>query len=86
VFWTGGFSRESIDVLLTSTHLVCMHGTLTRAVVVADENISVDVAETDEVVRVLVAGVDAGLVTLDASVYNVLGIALVLGSDKASRG
>jgi hypothetical protein len=51
-----------------------MHGTLTRAVVVADENISVDVAETDEVVGVLVAGVDAGLVTLDASVYNVLGI------------
>lgn len=72
--------------MLTCTHLVCMHGTLTRAVVVADENISVDVAETDEVVRVLVAGVDAGLVTLDASVYNVLGIALVLGSDEASRG
>jgi hypothetical protein len=63
-----------------------MHETLTRAVVVADENISVDVAETDEVVGVLVAGVDAGLVTLDASVYNVLGIALVLGSDEASRG
>lgn len=63
-----------------------MHETLTRAVVVADENISVDVAETDEVVGVLVAGVDARLVTLDASVYNVLGIALVLGSDEASRG
>lgn len=72
--------------MLTCTHLVCMHETLTRAVVVADENISVDVAETDEVVGVLVAGVDAGLVTLDASVYNVLGIALVLGSDEASRG
>ena len=63
-----------------------MHGTLTRAVVVADEDVTVDVAETDEVVGVLVAGVDARLVTLDASVYNVLGIALVLGSDEASRG
>ena len=59
---------------------------LTRAVVVADENVSVDVAEADEVVGVLVAIIDAGLVALDASVYDVLGIALVLGSDEAGGG
>jgi hypothetical protein len=63
-----------------------MHGTLTRAVVVADENVSVDVAEANEVVGVLVASIDAGLVALDASVYDVLGIALVLGSDEAGGG
>jgi hypothetical protein len=54
-----------------------------RAVVVADENVTVDVAEADEVVGVLVASIDAALVALDASVDNVLRIALVLRSDEA---
>jgi len=39
-----------------------------RAVVVADEDIAVDVAEADEVVALLVAGVDAGLVAGDTGV------------------
>jgi hypothetical protein len=59
---------------------------LTRAVVVAHQDVSVDIAEADEVVGVLVAGIDTGLVTFDASVYDVLGIALVLGSNKAGGG
>jgi hypothetical protein len=55
----------------------------TRAVVVADENVTVDVAEANEVVGVLVAIIDTRLVALDTSVDNVLGIALVLRSDEA---
>jgi hypothetical protein len=38
------------------------------AVVVADEDVGVDVAEADEVVAVLLAGVDAGLVAGDTGV------------------
>ena len=39
-----------------------------RAVVVADEDVAVDVAEADEVVALFVAGVDARLVAADAGV------------------
>ena len=55
------------------------------AVVVADEDITVDVAQADEVVALLLAGVDARLVALDTRVYDVLGIALGLRSDEAGR-
>ena len=43
------------------------------AVVVADEDIAVDVAEADEVVSVLLAGFDAALVALDARVDDAAG-------------
>lgn len=56
-----------------------------RAVVVADEDIAVDVAQADEVVALLVAGVDAGLVAGNASVDDVLSSALVLRSNEAGR-
>lgn len=53
------------------------------AVVVADEDVTVDVAQADEVVALLVAGVDARLVAGNTRVNDVLSIALVLGSDEA---
>ena len=56
------------------------------AVVVADEDIGVDVTEADEVVGLLVAVVDAGLVAGYAGVDDVLSLALVLGSYEASSG
>ena len=56
------------------------------AVVVAGEDVGVDVAQADEVVGLGVAVVDAGLVASAAGVNDVLGGTLVLGSDKASGG
>lgn len=64
----------------------CLMDGLTRAVVVADENVTVDVAEADEVVAVLVAVIDTTLVALDTGVDNVLGVALVLRSNEAGSG
>jgi hypothetical protein len=49
------------------------------AVVVADEDVGVDVAEADEVVTVLLAGVDAGLVAGDTGVNDAGGM-LVWGA------
>jgi hypothetical protein len=54
-------------------------GGIVGAVVVADEHVAVDVAKADPVVGVLVAGIDAGLVALDAGVYNAKSM-LVAGS------
>ena len=44
------------------------------AVVVADKDITVDVAQADEVVALLLAGVDARLVALDTRVYDAVGV------------
>lgn len=71
-------------------HLVA-HGTALvaiRAVVVARQHVRVHVAQTDPVVSVLVAGVDARLVPADAGIDNVLGSALVRerGAGEACSG
>jgi hypothetical protein len=47
------------------------------AVVVADEDVGVGVAEADVVVAVLLAGGDAGLVAVDTGVDDAVDIALV---------
>ena len=57
------------------------------AVVVADEHVAVDVAEADEVVSVLLAGFDAGLVAFDARVYDAgVGVRFVVGMGVKKKG
>ena len=50
------------------------------AVVVADEHVAVDVAEADEVVSVLLARFDTGLVAFDTGVYDAgVNVSFVVG-------
>jgi hypothetical protein len=49
-------------------------GGVVRAVVVADEDVAVDIAEADPVVGVFVAAVDARFVAGDARVYDAGGV------------
>jgi hypothetical protein len=71
----GSGSAEGLGSIAVRGDGVLDRGLVLRvgAVVVADENITVDVAQADEVVALLVAVIDAGLVAGDASVDDAVG-------------
>jgi hypothetical protein len=68
----GSRSAHGLGSVAVACYCALDGGTFERvwAVVVADEDVAVDVAEADVVVSVLLARVDAGLVAGQAGVYD----------------